>query len=209
MNTRTSIPLLGIIAFGPMIEVHAEGWYVFAGGGIAFTENANGAVGDVPFRAGIDTGFIVHGGTGYQFGPYRLEGEMVFAKNPLDSLSLGDARVTAGGNRSDLAGLANFYVDFDTHTRWTPYAGAGIGIANVSFNDAAATPLLMVNDDDTVFVFQVKAGVAYSLGTSTEVSFGYRFFSTDDIELNDTGGTALSVEGTQLHALEAGVRYHF
>lgn len=209
MDTRISIGLVATVTFVAVAETHADGWYVFAGVGPSYTEDVSGSIGEVSLREGYDTGFMVHGGTGYRVGPYRLEGELAYAEHPLDRITLGGSQAASGGDRSTLAGLANFYVDFDTATPWVPYAGAGIGAARVAVNSISASPPLVLDDADTVFAFQLKGGVAYTLSPSIQVSVGYRFFSADDPELKDADGLEVSSEGSQLHTLEAGLRYRF
>ncbi|MFZ0257798.1 MAG: outer membrane beta-barrel protein [Gammaproteobacteria bacterium] len=206
---RISIWLVATVTFAAVAEAQADGWYVFAGVGPSYTEDVSGSVGSVPLREGYGTGFMGHGGTGYQVGPYRLEGEIAYAQLPVDQVTLGGIQGASGGDRSTLAGLANFYVDFDTTTRWVPYAGAGIGAANIGLNNISASPTVVLDDSNTVFVFQLKGGVAYTVSPSTQVSVGYRFFSADDPELKDINGLEVSSEGSQLHTLEAGLRYRF
>ena len=209
MDTRLLMRLVSTVALAVVAEVHAEGWYVFAGTGVSYAEDVSGSVDGADLREGYDTGFMVYGGAGYQVGPYRLEGEIAYAEHPLDYVSLDGIQGSSGGNRSTLAGLANFYVDFDTSTRWVPYAGAGIGAANTALNDISASPSVVIDDGDTVFAFQLKGGVAYSLSPSTKLSVGYRFFSADDSKLTARNGLQVNSEGPQLHTLEAGLLYRF
>lgn len=209
MNTRILIRLVAGVVLAAVAEAHADGWYVFAGVGPSYTEDVSGTIGAARLREGYGTGFMVHGGTGYQVGPYRVEGEITYAEHPIKQVTLGGTQGTSGGDRSTLAGLASFYVDFDTSTRWVPYAGAGIGAANIALNNVLASPSVVLDDGDTVFAFQLKGGVAYSLSPSTRVSVGYRFFSADDTRLKDGNGLEVASDGPQLHTLEAGLRYRF
>jgi opacity protein-like surface antigen len=200
---------MAMMTFAAVAEVQAEEWYVFAGIGPSFTEDVSGSVDGAPLRESYGTGFMVYGGTGYRFGPYRLEGEIAYAQHPLDRVTLGDVQSASGGNRSTLAGLANFYVDFDTTTRWVPYVGAGIGIASVGLNDVSLSPSIVLDESDSVFAFQLKAGVTYILGSATLLSLGYRFLSADDPDLEELNGLEVTTEGSQLHTVEAGLRYRF
>ncbi len=209
MKTRILPRVVAAAVLAAAAEAQADGWYVFAGIGPSFTEDINGSVGgDRLLEESYDTGFMVSGGTGYQIGPYRVEGELTYAQYSIAQVAVGGIQGAAAGNRSTLAGLANFCVDFDTSTRWMPYAGAGIGAANTSLNNVLASTSAL-DDGDTVFAFQVKGGVAYSLSPSTKVSVGYRFLSADDTQLMDGNGLEVASEGPQSHTLEAGLRYQF
>jgi OOP family OmpA-OmpF porin len=209
MDSRVLIRLVATVTFAVMAEAHGEGWYVSTGIGPSYTEDVSGLVGGTSLRESYDTGFMVYGGTGYEVGPYRFEGEIAYARHPLEGVTLGGIQGSPGGNRTTLAGMANIYVDFDTATRWVPYVGAGIGAANTAVNDVSASPSVVLDDDNIVFAFQLKGGIAYSLSSSTKISVGYRFFSADDTELNDVSGRQVSVEGPRIHTLEAGLRYRF
>ncbi len=209
MDTRIVTWLLTTVTCVAAVEAQAEGWYVFAGFGASFTEDINGSVEGVPLREGYGTGFMVFGGSGYRTGPYRLEGELTYAQHAIDTVSLGGTEGPTGGDRSTLAGLANFYVDFETATRWTPYVGAGIGVASVALNDVSPSSSVRLDDSDTVFAFQLKAGLAYTLRPSTQFSIGYRFLSADDSKLRDASGMEVSIEGPQLHTVETGLLYRF
>lgn len=209
MDTRILSWLVATVTVAGVAEAHAQEWYLFAGAGPSFTEDVSGSVDGTPLRESYDIGFMLHGGTGYQIGPYRLEGEIAYARHSIDQITVGDMPSSSGGNRSTLAGLANFYVDFDTTTRWMPYAGAGIGAAHIALNDISAPQSVMLDEGDTVFAFQLKGGIAYRLGRSTRVIVGYRFFSADEIELTGENSLQASSEGSQLHTLEAGLRYRF
>ena len=198
-----------LVVFATATQAHADAWYVFAGVGPSYTEDINGSVGGTPLRESYGTGFMVHGGSGYEAGPYRLEGEIIYAEHPPEGVTLGDIQSSSAGDRSALAGLANFYFDFDTRTRWVPYAGAGIGAAHIALNNIVASPSLSLDESDVVFAFQLKAGVAYSLSRSTRISVGYRFFGADEPKLGDVDGLAVKTEASHLHTLEAQVRYRF
>ena len=86
------------------------------------------------------------------------------------------------GNFSMLAFMANVDYDFDTGSRWVPYVGGGIGVATISVDAENATGTSLVDDSDTVFAYQVGAGIGYEFpleeGRSITVSLDWRYFGT-------------------------------
>ncbi len=86
------------------------------------------------------------------------------------------------GNFSMLAFMANVDYDFDTGSRWVPYVGGGIGVATISVDTESATGTSLTDDSDTVFAYQVGAGIGYEFpleeGRSITVSLDWRYFGT-------------------------------
>ncbi|MDE0145312.1 MAG: outer membrane beta-barrel protein [Nitrospira sp.] len=87
------------------------------------------------------------------------------------------------GNFSMLAFMANVDYDFDMGSPWKPYIGGGLGVASISIDaDSAATGRSLSDDSDTVFAYQVGAGIGYEFpleeGRSITVSLDWRYFGT-------------------------------
>ena len=88
----------------------------------------------------------------------------------------------ASGAFSMLAFMANVDYDFDMGSPWKPYVGGGIGVARISLDAESASGSSFVDDSDTVFAYQVGAGIGYEFplpeGRSVTVSLDYRYFGT-------------------------------
>jgi opacity protein-like surface antigen len=190
--------------------VHAdEGVYAAIGGGVSFAQDTDYSDQGVSITAEFDTGFLVGGAIGYQLQAFRFEGEFTYLQNSVDKLSAFGLSAGADGDQSVMAGLANVYFDFDTQTPWTPYVGGGLGVANVAINDASVMGIPLVDDDDSAFAYQVKAGVGYRFSPTTDFTAGYRFFGTDDVSLNTADGESITADGPLTHNFEVGIRYRF
>jgi opacity protein-like surface antigen len=138
----------------------------------------------------FDPGFATSFAGGVNFGMFRVEGEIGYQINDID-------RVTGGGysynaNVYCLSFLANGYIDFVNSSRFTPYISAGIGIANVGVESDdddyycdgySCYDSDYYDDDDTVFAYQVGAGVAYAINKNMTLDLKYRFFATEDPNL--------------------------
>ena len=205
MVSLAVLSLLPVAAFG-------AGVYVSVGVGIATLNDANNtrlAIDGYPpldVEASSDNGFALSGAVGYDFGNnWRLEGELAYRDNDLDqtdvispgafidllpegapqSLLLGKA--DADGDVSAITLMCNLYYDFDLGAGWTPYVGAGLGVAFISAESRPpAFGRQVVNDDDTVFAYQLGAGIAYEVSPDLTVSLDYRYLATEDPSLESS-----------------------
>ena len=153
-----------------------------------------------------DAGWNLAVMAGYKIGVARIEGEIGYQKNDADKFSggdLGSLSLSAGGDVDLWRFMVNGYYDFDTGTPWTPYIGIGIGFANVSANDLTVAGIDIGSDDDTVFAYQVGAGLGYAINNTTTMFVDYRYFATED---PDFSGTEAEVDS---HNISLGLRYSF
>ena len=92
--------------------------------------------------------------------------------------------ITVNGNFSMLAFMANVDYDFDTGSRWVPYVGGGLRVATISIDTEDEAGNSFADDSDTVFAYQVGAGLGYEFpleaGRSVTVSLDWRYFATQD-----------------------------
>lgn len=185
-------------------SAHAQGWYVGIQGGMTFAQDADNEANGVTITTSQDTGFNIGGVGGYDFGnSFRAEGEVVYRKNDVDELDLSDLGLGVNtldgtGDVSALSFMANGFYDFDVSWPVKPYVGAGIGVASVSLNDVGATAggltVELADDDDTVFAYQLGAGLSYPLTPSATISVDYRYFATSDPTFKDVDGDKFDSE---------------
>ncbi len=207
------------VAQRPNRETPTRQWYdgfsLEIRGGAALLEDAE-LEGQAPFNNDLDfdEGFSVGGEIGYSLSKHdlgvdllrnmRIGLEVSYASNDNDTLS-GSGAFT--DETSALAGMFNLYYDQDTGTPWKPYIGAGVGVANIDF-EGQTLGGQRVDDDDTVFAYQARAGIGYELSSTAVVSLGYRFFDTLDPEFDAQNGTSFDSE-YRSHTVEVGLRYKF
>ena len=109
---------------------------------------------------------------------------------------------------------ANAFYDFDLQSAWKPYVGGGLGFARVSIDaKSKVTGSSLADDEDTVFAYQIGAGLGYALSRSQEraltATLDWRYFSSDDPALKgDVTGTKFHTE-IDGHYAGAGIRYSF
>jgi len=158
----------------------------------------------------FETGFVVAGSVGYDFGPARVEGEVSYQKNNFDKLTVSasgmSASIDLSGDATSLAFLANGYYDFVNNSAFTPYVSGGIGIANISYNDISS-PSMDINsegdEDDTVFAYQVGAGIGFAATETLTIDLKYRYYGTADPEFEGVKAEVGS------HNILLGLRYNF
>jgi len=191
------------------IASSAKGPYVSGNLGLAMLSDSDITDSTVPgitLDIESDTGLALGVAAGYDFGNnIRIEGEIAYQKNDLDKASLLGVDVDLTGDTSSLALLFNGYYDFANESAFTPFISAGLGIAKVEVNDfnVPGSGLPDSNDDDTVFAYQVGAGVGYAVNKKVTLDVKYRYFRTSDPDF-DTATAEYSS-----HNLYAGIRVAF
>jgi len=214
------------------------GWYAALDAGTVFLEDSSSTASDafgnsVSFDTEFDTGFGVHGAIGHSWGGFRLEGEVSYRENDLDTFDITNVIAAGIGSLSDvgngdfsgdvsaLAFMGNAWYDFNTGSPWRPFLGGGLGVARISINDVAmtsltllgvpiplASPVPLADDDDWVFAYQVGAGIGFEVTPTTTISLGYRFFGTADPDFTDVNGDPFDAE-YHSHNVEIGLRFSF
>jgi len=137
----------------------------------------------------FDPGFASSLAGGVKFGMLRIEGELGYQGNNVNNKydydyydhnydDYNDDHHHHSSNNNDSCDLTayslmgNVYLDFVNPSPVTPFLTAGIGMATVKLFDY---------DDDTVFAYQVGAGLAFAINPHMSIDLKYRYFATNDI----------------------------
>jgi len=161
---------------------------------------------------------------GYDFGMFRLEGELAYKHVSADELRLSaqitgsgdDVIVDADGDTSALSAMVNALVDFGDENSWNGFLGAGVGVAKVKSDvdfsvDTSTFPDtdFGFSDSETVGAWQLLAGVRYPVSPNIDLGLKYRFFNTGKFEFKDSA-TDAQIEGKfRSHSLMASLTYNF
>lgn len=141
-------------------------------------------------QVSFDPGVYVGGTGGYDFGFLRLEGELSYRHAGLDTVTENGVRFrNVDGDLGVFAGMFNAFFDLHNPSRVTPYLGGGIGFATVHISDTTAFTntgkvFLYDNSSDTVFAYQVGAGMDIAITNRYSVDVGYRYFKTEKAQLD-------------------------
>lgn len=144
------------------------------------------------FNADYKTALDVDAIAGYDFGIFRLEGELGYKRTQVrnfaaSSFLLTDTNtapisgVTPGnftfGNRTSvLSGMVDALVDYNVTPKVRVYAGGGAGRARVE----------TFGDRNNVWAYQLIAGASTSIAENVELGLKYRYFQTDRLHFNGT-----------------------
>lgn len=174
---------LALAGFTAQPAVAAD-MYGSLNGGISWMDDMDNAP-----NAGDDLemngGYMVLGAIGCDYGNYRVEAEAGYQESDVDSYNA----VASGGDVKIFSLLANGYYDIDAGG-FEPYLTAGVGVANVNFNNVAVT-----DPNETTLAYQIGAGLAIPVADGVMLDARYRYFSTLEFLDNTQAGSHSALLG--------------
>ncbi|MEZ0172055.1 outer membrane protein [Microvirga sp. TS319] len=220
----------GMLPPVPVLVESTENWYLR--GDVGYTrftrpeaDDTSGLIAGRMAREGVGDTAVLGAGIGYRFSPlFRAD---VTVDHRLSSRFTGlptDAGFTTGsvfdrGRFQSSTAMLNVYVDVGTYRDFTPYVGAGLGVAYNVFGhytrtttDAlgAVTQEHLSGGGDWTFAWALMAGIGYNLSDSFTLDLGYRYLSLGDVKTRGyAGGVGADVESIASHEVRLGVRYAF
>lgn len=244
--------------------VHSGGWYLRGDVGYAHAKVDGVEFGQFDAtgpsfttadftKHDLDETWMLQGGVGYQVNDYfrvdatvarygnmdfsgRSSSTATFACSVLsaDDATVDTCSVSDDTELSATTLMANAYVDLGNYAGFTPYVGAGIGGAHVTWNDvdndvscdAAGNCLNGAGEDyntfhDTShsgkdgwrFAWALHAGASYDLTQNLKIDAGYTYTRIEggDMFNYEAANTLSGVQGKhgdiELHAVRAGLRW--
>ncbi len=185
------ICLVSLLGFSASTHAQDSGNYITFGLGITSTDDTSFQVAPGTIDTEFEDDWNYGAAYGWKREGYRYEVELVVGEDEVNSHTLNGeplAGATGGINMASL--LLNGYYDFSTGSAFTPYVGAGLGVAMVEaegFGVAAIPDVL--DDDDTVIAYQIMAGIGYDLSDRTNLFAEYRYFGTESAEVTTSVST--------------------
>lgn len=231
-------------------ELPYSGWYIRGDVGYVFSSDTEGSFrsyspehgiyGDDFRYSNIEFGdtYTVGGGVGYRFAEhFRVDATVDYYDFDVTGSSRcgysfgGDCRYNDKSSADVWTAMANAYVDLPYLGPITPYFGAGIGAAYVSYGDmrneicgdgqcGVSTNYVGYHqgEEDWRFATSLMAGASVDLTHSLALDVGYRYTHVYDGEAFgfDKGDKLAGATGVQgrddgfdIHAVRAGLRYSF
>jgi opacity protein-like surface antigen len=172
----------------------AASYYISGNGGMSWFNNVK----DGRDKYGLDDGFNAAGAFGMKSNCYRLEAELGYQTNNVDKIHTPSGTFSQHGDVEVWSVLANGYYDIYTGMGVKPYLTAGVGAARVQFEDVRDPGYNGWSEHDSVFAYQVGAGVSVPLGNHVALDARYRYFSTAEFTLNDGNQSRLSSNSVSL-----------
>ena len=169
-----------------------------------------------------NTGFDIDAVAGYDFGGFRLEGELGYKRASVDAITVDTAFVPVvspgpyelDGSVRVLSGMINGLLDVGNDTGLSGFVGAGIGLASVRYNADIDEDIddfdegdLDVSESDSGVAWQLLAGVRTALSPNMDLGVKYRLFNVRKLNFGDTDG---SLRGRfRSHSLLLSLIYNF
>ncbi|MBV5329719.1 MAG: porin family protein [Chlorobium sp.] len=156
-------------------------YYFGAGIGLSSLRDATLSESGVPFSidAEFSAGFGLSAALGYDFDFARMDLELGYKKNDINNFSAFGISVPASGDVTSKSVMMNFYHDFTTSdSRWSPFLGAGLGVTRLNVDNATIIGFPLGEASDTVFAWQLMAGIGYKVANNTIIDLSYRYFAT-------------------------------
>jgi len=129
------------------------------------------------------------------------------APDPL-GVTIADLVADGQGELTSTGVFLNAYYDFNRSGDFRPYVGAGIGFLDVDV-EYAPSGVGIIDDGETKFAYQLKAGVSFQASETWEVFGEYAYRASEDIAVtNDLFPGTLDIENQQ-NLFSVGARYRF
>lgn len=226
---KFTIALVSLI-MGGLSAGNARGLYLAGEGGVSLLEDVDVEQvfgGPVPGTGlEFDTGLRVGLKTGYEFCDwFAAELEVAFTYNSVrDVTSPGVMFTTKDAALYQLPVMANGVFQYRNSSRWTPYAGFGVGavvsvlrIDDISGVDADGELYLDGADVAVRFGYQVMAGVRFAISQRAELAVGYKFLAVRGAQYSGFDGgadgmegeTGIKLDGTHSHSFLATFSWSF
>lgn len=184
----------------------------------------------------FDSGYTVSAAAGWRFSPnLRAELELAYQTNDIKThkgveaagiplgaedagvlitgspnlgVSVGDLVDDGKGGIDTTYLMANAFYDFNQMGKFRPYVGAGVGLGMVNV-DYSPSSVEIVDDDKTVFAYQLIAGSDFAVSDRMALFAQYRYRATSDVDVDvSLFDASLDIENRS-SALEVGLRYAF
>jgi OmpA-OmpF porin, OOP family len=166
----------------------ANGWYMSLGAGWNWLEDSDYSVGPGGSTyiggAEFDSGYIIAGAVGYDWGRWRAELEVAYRDNDIDCTTQTGSLCSLQPQNDgvwEFSQMVNVLYDIPLGGRFSASVGAGVGgvlvVADQALiNWANSQPEL----DDYVVAGQLIAQVGYDLSDRWQIYADYRYLLADD-----------------------------
>ncbi|GAM09145.1 putative protein [Geobacter sp. OR-1] len=151
-----------------------------------------------------NTGFTLSGNAGLDFGISRIEMEIGYRTNDVDSLSVNGNSNILSGTIDVVDYMANGYLVVPFLYPVKPFVMAGVGLATMYAGEIKqGGTRISDSTSNSQLAYQTGIGISYEVSRRIDLDAGYRYFATSDFDLN---GTKLEYRS---HNLLLGCRYRF
>jgi len=207
----------------PTFAEESKSFYLSVGGGITFPSDSktDTILGNTTYdvRFENDNSGLFSVGIGKKFSDYRIEFNHLRATVKSNSFSVTNAGtgVTASITPNLKADYKSFmiygYKDFPTETKFTPYAGVGLGLGSFSGENQVATvngtTYQLKGADEAVFSFGLKGGASYEIVENTSIYSELMYQNFAPYRADQEGFETVKGDATNIFAVTAGLKFNF
>ncbi len=205
-NALSALVVLFILV--PSICLADDGLYLGVNTGATVIEATSLTGNFNPIELDFSPGYLLGINAGYQMVKGRVEIAYSFRSAEIESSELLGNEFDPGGEFLSHSVMVNSIAEYNRRQRLQPYLLVGAGYALVELNEDLNVGIDIVDNNDTVFAYQVGTGVGISLSRSIMLDIGYRYFTTGEIELEATADRKIETD-YETHNLVAGLRLFF
>ncbi|WP_319525710.1 outer membrane beta-barrel protein [uncultured Desulfosarcina sp.] len=185
---------LMVLAGNYSIASATEGLYIGIQGGINNMDDTK----TKDSEGEMDSGYAISGFVGYDFGYFRVEGEVAYRENDIDKITILGFDTVSSGDVTAASFILNGYLDVQNRTPFTPYIGAGIGCNYFEYNGTAiyhSLTTIKYDDSETVLAYQLSAGITWDVTKALALDLSYKYLKSDDIEVSGTSNWGVTEKG--------------
>lgn len=152
---------------------------------------------DLGIQAAVETGFLAKliKNVTLRFGQ-----EGIYIKNSLTKETTPQPPTLVTGRLSTVAGMFNTYLDIWPDQFLSFYIGGGVGLGIIEFTSSDTN----VTQDDSSFLYQIKAGATLQSAHKVALFTGYRYMHTNNLNDELSG-----FQAPHYHIGEIGLRFTF
>ncbi|GJL91920.1 outer membrane protein [Hyphococcus sp.] len=192
LKVASIVIVFGGLAAGQAAAEDKGSWYASGQFGVRAVEQEEFSAPGLAAEFELHNGIYASGAIGRSFNAgginLRLEGETAWrGGGDVRNYTVNGGGVPVAGNGiSALSFMANGFVDFENASRFTPYIGAGVGVAKLSsdISDGANS----LNDSATSFAAQGVVGIDVAVSERVSVFTDLRYFKAS--------GTTMTLQGS-------------
>lgn len=196
-----SLLFVGLAAGTSQAQTFSAGPYLGLSAGALLLATNDGSIGPVDTEVDFAPGFTVAGQFGYRFSALRTELELEYAQADVDSFSAAGVEFDGDGNLGILRGTLGAYLDLTVIPIIKPYAGGGVGFADIDGETAVVDGDVVGIDDGTYLTAHGEVGFTFTLFPLVDLVPAYRFIWIDNGDER--------IDDTTAHVLKLGTRLEF